>query len=188
MRGAPPAGGTRRVRRPYPTSQPPLSKGGGPEGRGDSVRGRPPPHPSFAPQMPPSPLRGEGFAGGHMGPYRRPAAPPRGRSRLIIPASCRSPERSCPFCPSYDLDDIERILTPAASGRRGAPDFIMLGRTEFALRNSPPAAPNSRATWRAPPLAAFGTKFVTSLSCLLKQSCPFCPSYDLDDIERILFR
>ena len=27
----------------------------------------PPPHPSFASQMPPSPLWGEGFAGGHMG-------------------------------------------------------------------------------------------------------------------------
>src|SRR5699024_1410765 len=80
------------------------------------------------------------------------------RNKIPTSLSC-PPKRSCPFCPFYDLDDTGRILSPTASGRRGAPDFRVLGRTEFALRNSPPAAPNLRATWRAPPLAAFGTKF-----------------------------
>ena len=72
-----------------------------------------PPHPSFAPQMPPSPLWGEGFAGGHMGPPLRkfrtvivrrggPACPPTrpGRTHRCAPTWRRGqlpPYKASPF-------------------------------------------------------------------------------------------
>ena len=83
--------------------------GGWSEGRGDSRLGHPPPHPSFAPQMPPSPHRGEGKGppraaaptgdrrgqGGHIGPplRRRGQSPPYGPARQ----GCRALQKGFPL-------------------------------------------------------------------------------------------
>ena len=73
--GAAAFGGPRRSPARLPPFRGKLSAARLTDEGADGGNGRsfpPPPHPSFAPQMPPSPLWGEGFAGGHVGtPLRR---------------------------------------------------------------------------------------------------------------------
>ena len=99
--------------------------GGWSEGRGDSRLGRPPPHPSFAPQMPPSPPQGGRLCGRPHGaaPTAYPARP-----------SCRGG----PAC-------------PPKTWQTDAPSSVTaFGRATFPPRGRSGAPGRPRPTWSAP--------------------------------------
>ena len=109
-------------------------------------------------------------------------------TKFVICPFGQIPAQSCPFCPCCGLDDTGQILSPTASGRRGAPGPFP-ARAESIRPAQISASGSDFARHQArPPLAAIGTKFVTSFYRSPKRSCPFYPSCDLDDTRQILFR